>query len=317
VATRVLITGGAGFLGCALARRLSRECQVVLLDNLLRNALTHTDLLEQGRVNLVRGDVLDPKAVTQALEGCRLIIHLASVAGVDAVEADPVGTMRTALLGADNLLKACRKQSAIDRVVLLSSSEVYGPDAREVTESSVDLPCGIEGARWSYALGKLAAEQLGLGYQRQYGLPVCVARPFNVYGPGQVGQGAVHTLVERALAGLPLQLHNGGDQVRAWCYVEDLVDGLEKMLSRPEAIGQVFNLGNPDCSVTVRQLAEKVASLTGQTQPPVSVPRSGAEVSYRVPDISKARRMLDFSPLVDLDEGLRRTISWYRSLTVS
>lgn len=309
---RILITGGAGFLGSALASRLHDRHRVVILDSLARNAPGRSALLKRLGVRLFCGDVLDAHAVSAASEGCQRVVHMASVAGVSAVEADPQGTYRTAVEGSANVLQACRSIPDLKRVVILSSSEVYGPDARDVSEEDKVLPAGASGARWSYAQGKLGAERLGLSSHARFGLPVTVVRPFNVYGPGQLGEGAVHEFIERALAGLPLELHNGGEQVRAWCHVDDLVDGLVQAIFSDAAVGLVFNLGNPGCAVTVRELARLIVGLAGSKSPIVKRPRPGPEVRVRIPDISRARRLLEFSPRVGLEEGLTRTMQWYR-----
>ena len=308
MAERILITGGAGFLGSALAARLCDRCEVVILDSLRRNALVYRDL----PVKLIRGDVLDEDCVSQAVQGCLKVVHMASVAGVGAVEADPAGTMRTALQGTANVLQACRSQGGLDRVVIFSSSEVYGPRADNVREEDAGLLPATAEPRWSYALGKLAAEHLGFSYRRQYGLPVAAVRPFNVYGPGQVGEGAVHTFVERALAGAPLTLNNGGGQVRAWCFVDDLIAGLLPVLHQEAAVGRVFNLGNPGQAVSIRELAETVVRLSGSKSRLEDAFRPGPDVEVRIPDISRAREILGFTPAVDLEAGLQKTVEWYR-----
>ncbi len=312
MAERILITGGAGFLGSALASRLCGRHEVVILDSLRRNSLGCRGLLGRAGVRLVRGDVTDRDCVLAASEGCRRVVHMASVAGVSAVEADPAGTVRTAVVGTANLLEACRKLPELKRVVILSSSEVYGPRAEDPGEDAVAVPGGTAGARWSYAAGKLAAEQLGSCYRSRFGLPVTVVRPFNVYGPAQMGEGAVHTFINRALSGEPLLIHNGGRQVRAWCYVDDLIAGLLRVLRDDAAVGRVFNLGNPDQAVTVRELAGMVVRLSESDSRLQESFRPGPDVEIRRPDISRARRLLGFAPVVGLEEGLRRTVDWYR-----
>jgi nucleoside-diphosphate-sugar epimerase len=220
--------------------------------------------------------------------------------------------MQTNLLGTHNLLQACRKQAGLLRVLVASTSEVYGSFADRTPEEEACANLRMDAPRWSYAVSKLGAERLALAEHARHGLPVTVVRPFNAYGPGQVGQGAVHTLVRRALGGLPLELHNGGGQVRAWCYIEDMVAGLVLALFEPAAVGRVFNLGNPEEVVSVRELAVRIAAAAGSTAPLVPVPRPGPEVHLRIPDISAARRLLGFRPRVTLDDGLRRTVAWYR-----
>jgi len=308
----ILITGGAGFLGSSLAARLCGRTPVVLLDNMRRNSLAHSALLDRPSVSLIRGDVRDPACVARALDGCRAVVHMASVAGVDAVCADPVGTLRTAMLGAENVLGACNLRDGIERVVIVSSSEVYGPRAEGVAEDRALVPGGMNVSRWSYAVGKLSAERLALAYHEQYGLPVTIVRPFNVYGPGQTGQGAVRVFVSRAMAGRRLNLINGGGQVRAWCYVDDFIAGLLRVMIDPAAVGEVFNLGNPKAALSVRELAEKVSLLAGSELPFGFETRAGPEVDVRIPDISKAGRLLGFEPSVNLDSGLKRTLDWYR-----
>jgi nucleoside-diphosphate-sugar epimerase len=312
MAERILITGGAGFLGSALASRLCGRQEVMILDSLRRNSLRCRGLLGRAGVRLVRGDVTDRECVFTASEGCRRVVHMASVAGVSAVEADPEGTVRTAVVGTASLLEACRKLPGLKRVVILSSSEVYGPRAEDSGEDAVAVPDETAGPRWSYAAGKLAAEQLGFYYRSRFGLPVTVVRPFNVYGPAQMGEGAVHTFVDRALSGEPLQVHNGGRQVRAWCYVDDMITGLLLALREEAAVGRVFNLGNPDQAVTIRELAEMVVRLSGTGSRIEESFRPGPDVEIRRPDISRARRLLGFAPAVGLEEGLRRTVEWYR-----
>lgn len=312
MAERVLITGGAGFLGSTLAFRLCGRHEVVILDSLRRNSLGCLGLLGHTGVRLIRGDVADMDCVFAASEGCQRVVHMASVAGVTAVEADPAETLRTAVVGTTNVLEACRRVPGLQRVVILSSSEVYGPHAEDSGEDDVAVPDGATGARWSYAAGKLAAERLGFYYHDRFGLPVTVVRPFNVYGPAQVGEGAVHAFVDRALSGEPLLINNGGGQVRAWCYVDDLIAGLLPVLRDDAAVGRVFNLGNPDQAVTVRKLAEMVVRLSGSDSRLEERFRPGPDVQVRRPDISRAQRLLGFAPAVGLEEGLSRTVEWYR-----
>jgi nucleoside-diphosphate-sugar epimerase len=309
---RILITGGAGFLGNALAAGICGRYEVVILDSLKRNVSGYNDLPGHAGVELVRGDVLDGGCVARALRGCHRVVHMASVAGVSAVRAQPVRTMRTALMGTANVLEACREKGDVRRVVILSSSEVYGRHARRAGEEDAVMPVGPMDVRWCYAVSKLAAEYLGFSYYRQFGLPVTSVRPFNVYGPAQVGEGGVHTFVERALLQKPLVLHNGGRQVRAWCYLDDMTAGLVKVLTEDAAVGRVFNLGNPDCAITVRELAERVVRLSGSSSSLEEKLHPGLDVDVRTPDISRAQELLGFAPRVGLEEGLRRTLEWYR-----
>lgn len=310
---RVLITGGAGFIGTSLATRLvDAGRQVVLLDNLHRNALPGTPLDGHPAVTLIRGDVTDAATVRAAVHGCSRVVHMASIAGVDTVMKNPVLTMKVSLLGTMNVLDACVEAGAA-RVIDFSTSEVFGRYAFNVTEGDVTQLGAVGEARWTYAVSKLATEHLAHNYFKQYGLPTVAIRPFNIYGPRQVGEGAVHHFIVRALRGEPLQLHNDGSQIRAWCYIDDIVDGILTALVAPEAVGHSFNIGNPRSTVTIHQLARDIVRLAGSTSTLEHVAWDFPDVELRIPNIDKARRLLGFEPRVELEEGLRRTIAWYRA----
>jgi len=166
-------------------------------------------------------------------------------------------------------------------------------------------------ARWTYAVSKLATEHLALNYHKQYGLPALSVRPFNIYGPNQVGEGAVHHFIVRALKNEPLVVHNDGSQIRSWCYIDDIVDGILVTLERPEAVGHAFNIGNPRATVTIYNLAALIIRLSGSASSIETVKWDFPDVELRIPNINKAREILGFEPSVDLDDGLLRTIDWY------
>jgi len=307
----VLITGGAGFIGTSLARRLVEANEVVIFDNLHRNALAGTALEGHPSLRLIEGDVLDAPALAEATRGCHAVIHLAAIAGVDTVIRMPVTTMKVSLLGTYNALEAAR-ESGVERFIDFSTSEVFGTYAYKVSERDVTRLGAVGEARWTYAVSKLATEHLAFNYHVQYGLPSISIRPFNIYGPGQVGEGAIHRFIVRALAGDVLEIHNDGAQIRAWCYIDDVVDAVLRCLERPEAVGQAFNVGNPRSVCTIYDLARRIVLLSGSESQLGFVEWPHPDVELRVPDIQKARSLLGWEPGVDLDEGLRRTIDWYR-----
>lgn len=309
---RLLLTGGAGFIGSHLAERLVPDNEVVVLDTLRRNALGAAGLDRHPKVKLVQGDVLDADAVRAAMDGCDAVVHLASIAGVDTVLKNPVLTMRVSMLGTMNVLEAALAARGVDRVVDFSTSEVFGRYAYNVTEWDATTLGAVGEARWTYAVAKLATEHLAMNYWKQHGLPTCSIRPFNIYGPRQVGEGAVHHFIVRALRGEPLQVHNDGSQIRAWCYVDDIVDGILLALSRQEAVGHAFNIGNPRSTLTIHALARDVVRLASSASRVEYVPWNHPDVELRIPNIDKARELLGFAPKVDLEEGLLRTILWYR-----
>ena len=171
-------------------------------------------------------------------------------------------------------------------------------------------------ARWTYAVSKLAGEHMAHAYHDEIGMPTVTVHPFNVYGPGQIGGGAIRAFIEDALAGRNLTIHGDGSQIRAWCYVDDMVDGVLLGLERPEAVGQAFNIGNPRSTVTVFDLATRIKRLTGCAGELVFQPLHYADVELRIPNVEKARTVLGWEPRVELDEGLEKTIAWYRQKTL-
>lgn len=310
---RILITGGAGFIGSHLVERLAPTNDIVVFDTLRRNALVPAGLDRHPRVKLIVGDVLDGAALKSAADGCDAVIHLASIAGVDTVLNNPVLTMRVSMLGTWNALDAAQASGKVQRFIDFSTSEVFGRYAYNVTEWDATTLGAVGEARWTYAVAKLATEHLAMNFWKQHGLPTVSIRPFNIYGPRQVGEGAVHHFIVRALAGEPLQVHNDGSQIRAWCYVDDIVDGILLALEKPEAVGHAFNIGNPRSTLTIYSLAREIVRLSSSGSPVTFVPWDHADVELRIPNISKARELLSYEPKIDLEEGLLRTVYWYRS----
>jgi UDP-glucose 4-epimerase len=311
---KILITGGAGFIGTTLARRLVDENEVVAVDNLHRNALAGSDLDEHPNFTLVEGDVLDPGPIRTLAAGTTHIVHCAAIAGVDTVLESPVRTMRVNVIGTYNVLEAAlATKDSLERVVEFSTSEVFGTYAYKVAEGDVTTQGSVGEARWTYAVSKLAGEHMAHAYHDELGLPTTSVRPFNVYGPGQIGGGAIRAFIETALAGQELVIHGDGSQIRAWCYVDDMVEGVLLCLERPEAVGQSFNIGNARSAVTIYDLAQRIRRLTGADVDVRFQPLHYTDVELRIPNIDKARDLLDFEANVELDDGLARTIAWYRS----
>jgi nucleoside-diphosphate-sugar epimerase len=308
-----VLTGGAGFIGTTLTRRLIDDNEIVLLDNLHRDALAGTELAGHPNLTFVQGDVLDSAVVEGTLRRATHVVHLAAIAGVDTVLESPVRTMRVNLIGTYNVLEAAQATiDTVERLVDFSTSEVFGRHAYKVEEVHETAQGSVGEARWTYAVSKLAGEHLAHSYYDEFGLPTCSLRPFNVYGPGQIGGGAIRAFIETALAGEDLIIHGDGSQIRAWCYVDDLIDALLLVLERPEAVGEVFNVGNPRSVVTVFDLASRIRRLMNADIDIKFRPLHYTDVEMRIPNVDKARALLGWEPAVDLDEGLLRTIAWYR-----
>ena len=310
---RIFITGGAGFIATTLARRLVADNEIVALDNLHRDALTGTQLAEHPNFTFHHGDVLDAELVHGLAAGATHVVHCAAIAGVASVLESPVRTMRVNVIGTYNALEAAAATlDTLERFVDFSTSEVFGTHAFRVQEGEVSTIGSVGEARWTYAVSKLAGEHMAHAYHDELGLPTVTVHPFNVYGPGQIGGGAIRAFIEAALAGEDLTIHGDGSQIRAWCYVDDMVEGVLLCLEHPDAAGQSFNIGNPRSTVTIYDLAQRIRRLTGASVDIVFQPLHYADVELRIPNVEKARATLGFEAHVDLDDGLARTIAWYR-----
>jgi UDP-glucose 4-epimerase len=315
---RIVITGGAGFIGTTLARRLVGANEVVALDNLHRDALSATDLASHPGFQFVQGDVLEPEGLRDVVRGATHVVHCAGIAGVDTVLESPVRTMRVNVIGTYNVLEAALATSdTLERVVDFSTSEVFGQHAFNVQEAHVTTIGSVGEARWTYAVSKLAGEHMAHAYHAEAGLPTTSVRPFNVYGPGQIGGGAIRAFIEAALAGRDLTIHGDGSQIRAWCYVDDMVEATLLALEHPNAVGESFNIGNARSAVTIFDLAKRIKALTGCPGEVVFQPLHYTDVELRIPNVEKARTLLGFDARVELDEGLERTIAWYRQRAVA
>jgi len=311
---RIVITGGAGFIGTTLARKLVDENEVIAVDNLHRDALSGTELAAHPNFHFAQGDVLDPERLTELVAGCTHLVHAAGIAGVDTVLSSPVRTMRVNVIGTYNALEAAlATKDTVERIVEFSTSEVFGQYAFNVQEAHVTTIGSVGEARWTYAVSKLAGEHMAHAYHGELGLPSVSVRPFNIYGPGQIGGGAIRAFIEAALAGEDLEIRGDGSHIRAWCYVDDMVEAVLLALEHPAAVGESFNVGNPRSAVTIHDLATRIKRLTGCPGELRFVPLKYIDVELRIPNVAKARTLLGFDAEVELDQGLERTIAWYRA----
>jgi len=307
----ILITGGAGFIGSHIAERLMNTCKITLYDNLRRSSINWIRLSKN--VHLAKGDVLHLPSLKRFVKDANIIFHLAAVAGITTVTKSPITTMKINLIGTYNLLRAIEETNPkIKRVVLASTSEVYGKYSFLSSEASLTSQGPVSEPRWVYATSKLAAEHLAHSYFLEKGLPVTILRYFNVYGPRQTGESAMHNFIEKALLGEPLIIYGDGLQVRSWCYIQDAVEATILAASKSQAVGKVLNIGNPKTAITIASLAELIVRLTDSKSEIKYVQKDFADVELRIPDITQARRVLGYSPKVDLQEGIQKTIKWFR-----
>jgi len=307
----IFITGGAGFIANTLISRLVEHNRIVVYDNFHRDTLSGSPYASHPNLRTVKGDVLDEDNVRKSMAGADIVVHAAAIAGIDTVIKSPTKTMRVNMIGTANVLEAARQNRIKDRVVDFSTSEVFGSFAFKPTEDA-DTVAGSAGeARWTYAVSKLAGEHLAIAYFREFGLPIVSVRPFNVYGPGQTGEGAIQVFIKRALKNEEIEIHGDGNQIRAWCFVDDFVDCLMACIENPAAVGESFNIGNARAVMTTYGLAQTVCRVLGSRSHIVFKPALSAEVELRIPSVDKAFRMLGFRAKIDLDEGIRRTADWF------
>lgn len=311
---KIFITGGAGFIGSTLVERLVHQNQITVYDSFRRDSLSRSPVKDHVNLTIVEGDILDSLKLSNAMTGHEIIVHCAAIAGIDTVIERPTETMRINMVGTALVLEAAKSLDSLERLVDFSTSEVFGQSAFRADEGDTTHVGAVGEARWTYAVSKLAGEHLAKAYHQEFGMPVVTLRPFNVYGPGQVGEGALRTFVLRALKNETIEIHGDGNQIRAWCYVDDFVEGLMRCIIDPDAIGESFNIGNARAVVTIYGLAQAVVRVL-ESQSEIQFSRKNyVDVELRVPSVDKARRLLGFEAEVDLEEGLRRTADYYRHL---
>ncbi len=312
----IFITGGAGFIASTLATRLCEGNKIILFDNLARNTLKHSTLLNHNNISLIQGDVLNYELVRQSMKGADIVVHAAAIAGIDTVIKDPVRTMEVNMIGTANVLKAAYENGVNERVLDFSTSEVFGSMAYRVNEDASAVSGSAGEARWVYAVSKLAGEHLAYAYFKQYGLPCVTIRPFNIYGPGQTGEGAIQIFIRRALKNDPIVIYGDGNQIRAWCYVADMIEGLMFALENAKAVGESFNIGNSRAVTTIFGLAEAVCRVLASKSKIVFKDALSADIELRIPETRKAHELLGFKAKVDLEEGISLTARWYKENTL-
>jgi UDP-glucuronate decarboxylase len=307
---RVLVTGGAGFLGSHLCERLlAAGHDVVCLDNFFTGRKANiAHLMGNPYFEIMRHDVCFPLYVE-----VDEIYNLACPASPVHYQHDPVQTTKTSVHGAINMLGLAKRTGA--RILQASTSEVYGdPNVHPQREAYWGNVNPI-GSRSCYDEGKRCAETLFFDYHRQYQLPIKVMRIFNTYGPRMHPQDGrvVSNFIMQALSNEAITLYGDGQQTRSFCYVDDLIDGMIRLMDTPHEFTGPVNIGNPG-EFTIRELAEKVIQLTGSSSPLIFKPLPEDDPKQRCPDITLANEVLGWQPEVALEAGLPRTIEYFRSL---
>ncbi len=317
---RTLITGGAGFIGSHLADKLiaAGDSVTVFDDFSTGNRANIKALLKSNRFKLVKGTVLDKKALAPLVKKSDRIFHLAAAVGVKLVVAKPLQSLITNLDGTRVVLDLAAKQGCL--TLIASTSEVYGKNPKLPFSENDDRVYGsVYHERWGYALAKTIDELMGVLYWREKKLPTVMVRFFNTTGPRQSSAYGmvVPTFVRQALANQPLTIHADGLQVRSFSYVDDIVRGITTLIAAPKAYGEVINLGSNE-PVTIRELAERIIAKTDSRSKIVYVPYHKAfnktfeDTPKRIPDIAKAKRLIGYQPQFSLDMILDEAIRFQR-----
>jgi len=306
---KILVTGGAGFLGSHLCDRLiEQDHQVIALDSFFTGSEKNVQhLIKHPSFTLIKHDVVDPINIDVLDE----IYNLACPASPVHYQYDPIHTMKTSVLGALNVLELARKTGA--KVFQASTSEVYGDPSVHPQPEEYWGNVNTIGIRSCYDEGKRAAETLFFDYQRTHHLKIKVVRIFNTYGPRMAADDGrvVSNFIVQALRGEDLTVYGDGSQTRSFCYADDLVEGFIRLMNADDSIIGPINLGNPG-EFTMIELAEKVLRLTGSTSKLIHMPLPQDDPKQRRPDITKAKQFLNWEPTVALEQGLERTIAYFR-----
>jgi len=308
----IFITGGAGFIANSLISNLVEDNKIVVFDNFVRDTLSNSIYSKHKNIKIIKGNVLDYEHVLKSMAGADIVIHAAAIAGIDTVIKQPTNTMRVNIIGAANVLEAAKHNNITGRIVDFSTSEVFGSQAFKSTEDSDTVTGSAGEARWSYAVSKLAGEHLSFAYYNEFGLPVTCVRPFNVYGPGQTGEGAIQIFIKKALKNDDIWIYGDGNQIRAWCYINDFVDCLMRCIEDEKAIGESFNIGNSRAVMTTIGLAQTICRVLNSSSKIIFKPALSADIELRIPSVEKAYKILGFKAKVDLEEGIKKTAIWIK-----
>jgi len=315
---KALITGGAGFIGSHLARRLLEYGhEVAIIDNLSTGSLANIKTLKDNPAfDFIRGDIRDSLLMENLTQSCDCIYHLAAAVGVKLIAEKPVHTIETNIGGTEVVLDMANKFKK--KILIASSSEIYGKSEQVPFAEDDDLVLGSTiYSRWSYACSKAIDEFLGLAFYQQYGLPVIITRFFNTIGPRHTGQYGmvVPRFVQAALVNKPITIYGSGKQSRCFCYVEDVLDAIIALMSKESAAGAVYNVGSTE-EITIEELADKIIKLSGSNSKKEFVSYEKAygrpidDMTRRVPNIERIKKTIGWQPAKTLDEALKIIIEY-------
>ncbi len=315
-----LVTGGAGFIGSHIAEQLLKiGNRVLVIDDLSTGKRENISHLEgDEKFSFIQDTILNEPLMERLVDECDIIYHLAAAVGVEFIIGNPIRSIEINVLGTEIVLRLAEKNKK--KVIITSSSEIYGKNQKEVfTESDGRVLGTTLTHRWSYSCSKALGEFLALAYWREKRLPVTIVRLFNTCGPRQTGNYGmvVPRFIEQAISGKPITIYGDGNQTRSFAYVGDIVNGMVNLANHPEAVGEIFNMGGEQ-EIAISDLAKKVKRLTKSNSEIIYLPYEEVygegfeDMRHRIPDTTKLRNLIGYVPRVRLDDALKKTIEYHR-----
>lgn len=311
---KIILTGGSGFIGSHLLESLLKDNKICIIDNEYRGS--NLEKIKKSNPKLVKNIFFEKCDIRKKNDLLRIfkkfkpeiVFHLAGIAGVSTVYNHPMTVIDVNLLGSYNLGQAILETGTVEKLVYSSTSEVYGPTAYQLNEDSFTTQGNAYDRRWAYSTSKLFAEHVFVALEREYNLNISIGRLFNIYGPKQIGDGAIHFFIKNAISNKSLTIYDDGAQIRAWCYAEDCIQGLRLIAEKGSGI---YNIGNPYEALTTIGLAKLIIELLESKSKLQHKKLGFSDIRVRVPNIEKISK-IGFKPRIELRDGILKTAEWYK-----
>ena len=316
--SNILIMGGYGFIGAHIAKLLSEpklNNKITVFDANISDNTTGNDLdlNKNSRVSIIQGSILDEQDMSSLPKNFNYIIHAAGFLGIEKVAEMQLKTMDINILGTRNCLDLAVRQKVKTRILIFSTSEIYGIHCEKPNEDDSSI-IPMNGKRWCYATSKVAAEYYLKAYIQEHRISGSIIRPFNVFGAYRYGTNAMTNIINKAIHNEEITISGDGHQIRSWCAIEDLCAGVMAILEKGSGTGDAYNIGNPNNAISILGLAELIVSIT-DSKSKINVMYSISEdVLHRVPNISKANKKLGYSPKININTEIKKVADWMRTL---
>jgi dTDP-glucose 4,6-dehydratase len=307
--TKYFITGGTGFIGSNIVEKIlsfNNNDTIIVYDlNINKN------IIKNNRIEYRCGDILDTEYLNNSLKNIDVVIHCAAICGINSVCNNSLKTNKINFNGTENVLECC-KNNNVNKIILFSTSEIYGKYCigyTEVNEINI-IPVSIN-KRSIYQIGKLLCETYGYLYSDSYNMNISIIRPFNIYGPRQIGDGAIKKFIINSLKNEPIIINGDGSNIRSWCYIDDLVNSVISVIDKTKNFN-IYNIGNSGNIITIKSLAEQIINLTNSSSKIIYTDKLNDDVILRFPNTEKASKELNYEAKTSLIDGLIKTIDYYK-----